>query len=73
MTTTATTTTTPLDGNIQLALTNADGDYVLYKGTHSLTVSTGVAAVAPVSLSVSIDADVTWLNLHNVTAAMAAV
>jgi hypothetical protein len=49
---------------MQLALTNADGDYQLYSGDHLLLVETGVGGVAPVQVPLSITTAQIWVNLH---------
>ena len=51
---------------LKMAITNADGDYTLYKGEHSLAVQTGVGGLTPTTLTVTYDAGNKWTNLHSV-------
>ena len=48
------------------AVTNADGDYELHAGQHSLVVETGVAGTKNIELSVNVAKPQKWVNLHHV-------
>ena len=48
------------------AVTNAEGDYELQSGQHSLLVETGVGGAPALELSFTVAEDRKWINLHHV-------
>ena len=48
------------------AVTNADGDYELHAGQHSLLVETGVGGATPLQLTFTVAKAQKWTNLHQV-------
>ena len=48
------------------AVTNAEGDYELHAGQHSLVVETGVGGAKTLELTFSVAKAQKWINLHHV-------